>query len=84
MEPTSKTTARFPQSQDPKSARSQAEASRKSQESSWSPNQLLSTHMDVAGHPVPDAEVADTSKGKKSKDFDDDADVFEAMTADFD
>jgi hypothetical protein len=38
--------------------------------------------MDVAGHPVPD-EVTDTSKGKKSKDPDD-ADVFEAMTADFD
>lgn len=79
MEPTSK----LPQSQDPKSARSQAEASRESQESSWSPNQMLSTHMDVAGHPVPD-EVTDTSKDKKSKDPDDDADVFEAMTADFD
>jgi hypothetical protein len=39
--------------------------------------------MDVAGHPVPD-EVTDTSKVKKSKDPDDDADVFEAMTADFD
>lgn len=82
--PTSKN---FPQSQDPKSTRSQGsqtqDSSQKSQESSWSPNQLLATHMDAAGHPVPDP-VVDTDKGKKSKDFDDDADVFDAMTADFD
>ncbi|KAJ5122153.1 hypothetical protein N7448_003285 [Penicillium atrosanguineum] len=85
MAPTSKAdTSRFPQSQDPKSARAQAQqtSSQKSEEDSWSPNQTLSTHMDATGHPVPDP-VTDT-KSKKSKEFDDDADVFEAMTADFD
>ncbi|KAJ5218708.1 uncharacterized protein N7498_000807 [Penicillium cinerascens] len=82
--PTSKNLS---QSQDPKSTRSQGsqtqDASQKSQESSWSPNQLLATHMDAAGHPVPDP-VIDSGKGKQSKEFDDDADVFDAMTADFD
>lgn len=84
MAPTSKAdTSRFSQSQDPKSTRAQAQtSSQKSEEDSWSPNQTLSTHMDAAGHPVPDPVFE--SKGKKSKDFDDDADVFEAMTADFD
>jgi hypothetical protein len=84
MAPTSKAdTSRFPQSQDPKSTKAQAQASsQKSKEEDWSPNQTLSTHMDATGHPVPDP-VMDT-KGKQGKEFDDDADVFEAMTADFD
>lgn len=82
MAPTSKAdTSSFPQSQDPKSTTAQAQtSSQKSQEEDWSPNQTLSTHMDAAGHPVPDP-VMDSKNGKKD---DDDADVFEAMTADFD
>ncbi|KAJ5587461.1 uncharacterized protein N7459_003226 [Penicillium hispanicum] len=46
-----------------------------------SPNQLLSEHMNSAGDPVPDAPTS--AKGKGSKPFDDDVDVFEAMNADF-
>ncbi|KAJ6119581.1 hypothetical protein N7523_003861 [Penicillium sp. IBT 18751x] len=84
MAPTSKAdTSRFTQSQETKSGRTQAQtSSQKSEEDSWSPNQTLSTHMDATGHPVPDPVLE--NKGQKSKEFDDDADVFEAMTADFD
>ncbi|KAJ5101898.1 hypothetical protein NUU61_004120 [Penicillium alfredii] len=51
---------------------------------SWAPGQLLGTHMDDAGNPVPDpASFGDGAKAKKNKE-DQDADLYEAMTADFD
>ncbi|KAJ5152238.1 hypothetical protein N7492_010533 [Penicillium capsulatum] len=96
------TAVRFPESadqqrrirnvtQDQKAiSRSRDEASsgkEKAKESTtWSPNQLLGSHMDAAGQPVPDpATTGDGAKVKKAKGgSDDDADVFEAMTADFD
>lgn len=71
-------------------SRKQAEASsgqQKSQDTtSWSPGQLLSTHMDAAGNPVPDpASYGDGNKAKDNKKtMDDEPDLYEAMTADFD
>ncbi|KAJ5894326.1 hypothetical protein N7495_006017 [Penicillium taxi] len=52
---------------------------RMKEEPMLSPMQLLSEHMDSKGSPVPDPAFKDKPKG-----MDDDADVFDAMTADFD
>lgn len=71
-------------------ARMQEEASSGKQKAenstSWSPNQLLGLHMDAAGQPVPDpASFSDGAKAKKKKEsVDENADVYEAMTAEFD
>lgn len=71
-------------------ARSQIQAGsskEKSTESTtWSPNQLLGSTMNSAGQPEPNpATVGDGAKAKKAKGASNqDADVFEAMTADFD
>ncbi|GLI72494.1 hypothetical protein PoHVEF18_000671 [Penicillium ochrochloron] len=63
----------------------------KSQDSTtWSPEQLLASHMDEAGNLVPDPiTFGDGAKARKQKmgSMTDEADVFEAMnaeTADFD
>ena len=68
-------------------ARAQEEASSGKQKAQasmestiMSPNQLLAEHMDATGQPVPDA----YSNSGETKNSDDDPDVFEAMTADFD
>lgn len=96
------TSMRFPESADQQrrirnvtqdrkaAARSQIQASsgkNKSKESTtWSPNQLLGSHMNAAGQPEPNpATVGDGAKAKKAKQGgDENADVFEAMTADLD
>lgn len=93
------TALRFPESDDQKRrlrnvtqdqkavSRMQAEAStgkQKAQDTTtWSPGQLLSTHMDAAGNPVPDPKsYGDGSKAKTKKDTrGEDADLYEAMTA---
>jgi hypothetical protein len=75
--------------QDQKSAaRSQAQSQtgqQKAQDSTtWGPEQLLSSHMDSTGNPVPDpVSFGDGAKAKKKNKgmMDDDADVYEAMTA---
>ncbi|KAJ5098625.1 hypothetical protein N7532_005626 [Penicillium argentinense] len=81
---------RFPGSTDPKFAakplQSQTQSDQKQDESNWGPTQSLSSHMDAQGHLVPDPVSGGGMKGKKDV-FDDDVDVFEAMsaeTADFD
>ncbi|CAL5870803.1 uncharacterized protein PFLUO_LOCUS5043 [Penicillium psychrofluorescens] len=76
--------------QDQKSAaRSQAQAQSGQQKAenstTWGPEQLLSTHMSSTGSPVPDpVTFGDGAKAKKKKATDDDADLYEAMTAEFD
>ncbi|KAJ5832521.1 hypothetical protein N7474_000832 [Penicillium riverlandense] len=76
--------------QDQKSAaRSQAQTQTGQQKSesstTWGPEQLLSTHMNSSGDPVPDpVSFGNGSKAKKNKVTDEDADLFEAMTAEFD
>ncbi|KAJ5432966.1 uncharacterized protein N7458_012122 [Penicillium daleae] len=59
--------------------------------STWSPEQLLASHMDVSGNPVPDpVSFGDGAKAKKAQrqgSMTDEPDLFEAMnaeTADFD
>lgn len=52
------------------------------QQQPLSPNQLLSEHMNAAGDPVPDPPAG--TQDTRSKAFDDDTDVFEAMNANFD
>lgn len=96
------TALRFPESEDQQRrirnvtqdrkavSRMQAEASsgqNKAKESTtWSTEQLLGSHMNEAGQPVPDpATVGDGAKAKKRKDsIDPEADVYDAMTAEFD
>ncbi|KAJ5620239.1 hypothetical protein N7510_004223 [Penicillium lagena] len=95
------TSLRFPESdeqkrrlrnvtQDQKSgARSQAQAQTGQQKAedttTWGPEQLLSTHMNSSGDPVPDpVSFGKGAKSKKNKQTDDDADLYEAMTAEFD
>jgi hypothetical protein len=70
-------------------ARSQAQTQTGQQKAenstTWGPEQLLSTHMDSSGNPVPDpVSFGNGSKAKKNKEMDDDADLYEAMTAEFD
>lgn len=76
-------------------AKAQSELSsgkNKSQESTtWSPEQLLASHMDDSGNPVPDpitfGDGAKAKQKKKMGSMTDEADLFEAMnaeTADFD
>jgi len=90
MTSTSMDPSLFPRSREPQSVRAQQQRQeekqqqeRKYQENQWSPNQTLAMHMDSAGHPVPDP-VTDASKGKTYQNFDDDADVFEAMMSELD
>lgn len=72
-------------------AKMQEEASsgqRKAEESTtWSVDQLLGFSIDSAGQPVPNpASTGDGAKEKKQKkgSFGDEADMYEAMHADFD
>jgi hypothetical protein len=99
------TATRFPASEDQQrrtwttqdkkaAAKAQSELSsgkNKSQDSTtWSPEQMLASHMDEAGNLVPDPITFDDgakAKHKKMGSMTDEADVFEAMnaeTADFD